>query len=797
MLSDLRQSLRSLSRARGFTLTVVCTLALGIGAAAAIYSLSYWILFRSALFPNEQHLYVIGSTSEIVRMNGVAATPFIYGAQLQACEAQTAVFSGFAATEFHSTNVVVDGEPIQASVRQASVGFFSTLGIKPVLGRPLLPADFRSGGRDVVVISHRFWMQQFGGSPEVLGRKLQVGDRLCRVVGVLGGRQIFPIFANADIYQPLELRVDPATPWSDILFVIGRLRPGVTPAQASAILQSVKPAVEPAFQQDFDRMRLALIRLHDLNRYFRPEIYWTLLGAVGFLFAIACLNAANLMLVRMLGRRRELSIRLALGGGRWRVVRLVLVESLWLSLLAAALGALVTHWLFPVMLRLASSSPGTASTFTLHGRVLAVIVGLAVLSSVVIVVVPALHLTGKLPGDGLRDGGVALGERPQLARLRSALVVLQAAFAVILLIGAGLMVRTLQRLDRVDFGFNPAGKVEVGIFVPKDHLAKPEERLRLFARLERRLRAIPGVRSVAFGSNALFPGTPFLSTKLKLADGGELGVAEDAVSPDFFKAAGLTLLRGRRLPANREDGNPVVVNEALARKYFGRHDPIGRMIDVLFGSKVQSWQVVGVVSDARQALRSVPAPHVYRPDWQEPYSLSIVFLRMDRDPDKGFAGVVRRAVYGFDPKLVVDNVHTVDEWIGGATHTARFALSILKVLSGMALATVGLFSVLAYTVDRRRGEFGVRLALGATPTHLTRLVLRRCFTLSALGIVAGMAGAAGLTRFLQSLLYATTPYDPAVYLIVAAVLLLASVAACWVPARRAARIDIARLLRAE
>lgn len=455
---------------------------------------------------------MISSPGIHAAVNGVSGSPFIDGAQFRACQIQSTAFSAFAASRYDPTNVLVGGDLLRVSVDQVSSGFFATLGIRPILGRGFLPADFRSGGRDVVVIDHRFWMQHFDGSPEVLGRKVQLGERLCSVIGVLPAGQVLPIFAPGPIFKPLEFHVDPENPWATVLFVIGRLKPGITPGQAAADLQTVKPAASLPLKRYISRPGLSLIRLDDLNRFFQPEIYWTLLGGVGFLFAIACLNAANLMLVRMLGRRRELSIRLALGGGRWRVVRLVLVESLCLSVAAAAFGALVAHWLFPILLRLASSGAGSNPTVALHGPVLDVIAGLAVLSSVVIVVVPALHLTGASPADGLRDGGMALGERPRLVRLRGALVVLQAAFAVILLIGAGLMVRTLQELDHVEFGFDPNGKVQMGIFVPKGHLAKPEERLRLFARLEQRLREIPGVRSVAFGSNTLFTGSSFLST---------------------------------------------------------------------------------------------------------------------------------------------------------------------------------------------------------------------------------------------------------------------------------------------
>jgi putative ABC transport system permease protein len=268
------------------------------------------------------------------------------------------------------------------------------------------------------------------------------------------------------------------------------------------------------------------------------------------------------------------------------------------------------------------------------------------------------------------------------------------------------------------------------------------------------------------------------------------------VSPEFLQTAGLTMVRGRWLPAIRNDGTEVVINETLAKKRFGNEEPIGQMISIV---QDRPWQVVGVVRDIRQNVRSAPGMHVYCSDWWWTPSLSTVVLRLDHDPDKAFVSTVRRAVFDFDPRLVIWNIQPVNGWIQGTMYMEELTLSVLKVLSGIALvlAVVGLFSVLAYTVDRRMSEFGVRLALGATPRDLARLVLKRGIMLSAIGVAAGIAGALGLTRFLQSLLFKTAPFDPLVYLAVAGVLLAAAAASCWIPARRAARVDVARLLRAE
>ena len=491
-----------------------------------------------------------------------------------------------------------------------------------------------------------------------------------------------------------------------------------------------------------------------------------------------------------------MSIRLAIGGGRWQLGRLIAIECMGLSLVAGAAGIMVAHWFFPVLLRLPSTGLGPGDPGSLSWRMLGVMAGLTVCTSALVAIAPVARILKANLNEGLKEGGMALGESRRLARLRSLLVVLQAAFAVILLVGAGLMVRTLEKLRQVDLGFDPAGKVKVQLSIPDGYRAEKEDRLLLFQQMQQKLATIPGIRSVAFDSDALFRLYSRTDMRMRMPDGSEIDVERDCVSPEFLQTAGLKMVRGRWLPEKRNDGTEVVINETLAKKRFGNEDPIGQMITM---TKDRPWQVVGVVRDIRQIVRSAPGMHVYCSDWWWPPNLSAVVLRLDRDPDKTFEGVVRRVVYEFDRRLIVWNVQPVNRWIQGAMYMEQLTLSVLKVLSGIALvlAAVGLFSILAYIVDRRMSEFGVRLALGATPRDLARLVLKRGMMLAVVGVAAGSAGAIGMTRFLQSLLYETAPFDPLVFVAVAAALLAAAAAACWLPARRAARADVTRLLRAE
>ncbi len=801
MLSDLRYAVRSLARSYGFALTVVATLALGIGAAASVFSLTYWLLFHSDPWPDRSRLFVIGSNAATVSLSdsGVRISPFLTSLQFQACREQTDVFTAFAASQLDAVNVAVAGAPVRASVRRVSADFLPTLGIAPALGRGFLPEDFRPDAANVALITHQFWQDHLGGVPEVLGRDIEVDQQPFKIIGVLPKNQVLPIFSYGDVLRPLIPRVDPARPRGNLLTVIGHLKPGVTPAQARAELKAVKIVLSPQRQRSAAEQELSLIPLAELKKIYRPEVYWTLVGAVGFLYAIACLNAANLMLVRVLGQRRELSIRLALGGGRWRIVRLILVESVLLSLLACAGGTLITHWIFPILVRVTAGAADMGVSGVLNWRVLGVMGGLTMLTSLLVAAIPAGRVIHAEIPAGLRDGGSALGENAPLARMRAALVILQAALAVILLAGAALMSRTLGRLQQVDLGYDPTSRFWVQFTIPVGYRAEREDRLRLFQQLQQRLRAIPGVREVAFSSNALPGGHTGGPTQVRLRDGSDLNIARDDVSYDYLRAAGLTLRQGQWLPEVRDNGKQVVINESLAKKVFGDQDPIGQQIDVVRDGKVDPWLVIGVVKDIRGTPRSAAEPQVYCSDWWWPPNLSTFVLRLAREPGPEFEGLVRRAMYDSDPRLYVWNVLPLDKAIEYSMRMERLTRSILGALSGiaLALAVVGLFSVLAYTVDRRMAEFGLRLALGAPPADLARMVLRRGLTLTAIGVGTGVAGALGLTRFLRSLLFETTAYEPGAYLLVAALLLGAAVAACWLPARRAARADVASLLRRE
>jgi predicted permease len=793
---DVGFAARSLIRAPGFSVAVVGTLALGIGVATVVFDLTAWLLIFSQPYPRPEQLYAIGYKDRQSQF-----IPYHPGFYFYTYQEQTNVFSEYADVNPEIANLVIDGEPTADTVMNVSADCFHTLGIRPVLGRGFLPEEFRAGADQVVIITDLFWRQHFNAAPNVLGRRILVDQHPCEVVGVLATAQPFPENFAGGVYRPLvfktdSVKIDSKSVFDTVVLVIGRLRSGITAPQARTALAAAKLPTFPQWAAAFfAEQQPALCKLSDVTD---KGSYWVMLVASGLLFIIACLNGMNLMLIRLLRRGRELTIRLALGATRLRIARLLVFETVGLALAAWGLVMIMVLWFFPIIFPFITGHEETRYQSYWDWKTLGCAAGLSFTSSLVVAVIPMLRLSKKDLNSGLKMGGTAVGEIESRGTgfLRNALVILQAALAVVLLSGTGLMVRTFQKLHRVDLGFDPVGKVKVHVELPHGFELKPQAQLLYFERLQKRVGTLPGVKGVAFGNDALLTG--FAGTaRLQMADGTFMPTAGSYASDDYQRTAGLIVKKGRWL-SGEQRRIEVVINESLAKARFGDRNPIGESIKIQVSGK-QPYEVVGVIRDVRDGVRSSSGLRIYFPNWMYPPNCNTLMLRLDHDPGKEFAGLIRRTLYEFDPKLIVADVSSIDDVVDNSMAAERYAFRILRGLSGIALglAVVGLFSVVAYTVDTRMKEFGVRLALGAKPENLHRLVLRRGLATSAVGIVAGIVCALGLTRFMQSLLFETTPFDPMVYAFVAAMLLAATVAACWLPARRAARVDISRLLNVE
>jgi len=799
-MNDLRFALRSLAKSPGFTAATVLTLALGIGSSTAIFSVADRVLFRAPPYPAPEQLVVLGNQTQ-----RFGFLPSVLPIEVAAYREHVKSFSAVAALETSQVNLVVDGAPAGVALGRVSIDHFSTFGAVPMLGRGFVPGEDQAGTDQVVVLSHRLWRNRFGSDPTVLDRQVTLDSQSCRVIGVLPKEFRPPPMHDADLYQPLVLKVDPRQPYGGfIMFAIGRLRPGCTAQQAQTEMASLQLPVDAATAR---RLADREIRLRPLAEQMRPAsitpMYWALLAAVGFLYAIACANAGNLMLSRLHGRRRELSVRLALGCSRGELVRLLLLENLVLTALAGAGGLFVAQWVFPALLRLAPGGSPQWGTSSVDWRALGFTAALIILTALLVSLAPAWRLARADVNEGLKEGGQAQGESRRLRQVRSALVVLEAALAVALLVGTGLMVRSVQKLQQIDRGFDPSNKVAVWLQIPGGFMSTryraPEARREFYQKLEERLLAVPGVQGVALTSVVPMAGTS--TGYLKKPDGTEFQAAFNPVTPGFRAMLGLPLVRGRWF----DDAAPgrelvVVINQAMARAFFGQADPIGQSFALDTGAKALPWQVVGIVRDVRERTREQPRPQLYYPYWQRPAgSVASVLLRLGRASDAAIADGVRRAVFAVDPLVATMRLQPLSDAAAAQFAQERYTLAVLQVLSALALglAVLGLFAVMAYNVAQRMGEFGVRLALGARPAQLFRLVLRRGLALTSIGVAVGFGAAWALTRSLQSLLFETSAVDPVVYGVVALLLLAAAALGCWLPARRATQVDVAKLLRAE
>lgn len=798
VLADLRFAVRSLAKSPGFSAAVVLTLALGIGSASAIFSVVDRVLFRPLPFPAPDQLAVIGYQSkQFDFLEGVEPI------ELAAYRERAHSFSSFAALRSMTVNMVAQGQPMGVHLGRVPVDYFATFGTLPLLGRTFVPGEDRAGSEHVAVLGHQLWQERFGGDPAVLGREVLLAGESCQIVGVLAPDVQVTLLRRAEIYQPLVLRVDPAQPVGpDYMWVIGRLRPGVTAEQAQAELATFTFDVPARWSGYFSDHLPRLQLLADRQRSGSRDSQWTLLAAVGFLYAIAAANAANLLLARIHGRRRELCVRLALGSSRVQLVRLVVVESLAVTFAAGALGILVARWLFPALPWLGGSGMQSLGSMAVDLRAVAFTMGLSVLTGLLVAVPPVWRITRMDTAAGLKEGGQAVGETRSLRRLRGALVVLEAALAVVLLIGAGLMVRSVQRLQRVDRGIDPTNKAAVYLSIPEGAHEGVDARLNLYLQIEEKLRGVPGVQGVAVATVVPLSNASTM-INLKKDDGTEFFASWNAVTPGYRGMIGLPMVKGQWFDDARPGDAPVVVlSETMARELYGDGDPIGRNFSLGHMRDAPPWRVVGVARDIRENVRQNSPPAFYFPNWQMPQALRggvMVLLRLAKPVDVGMNDAVRRAIYGIDPIFATMPLRPLSENVEAQSSRERYSLSVLRVLSTLALgiAVLGLFAVMAYSVAQRMGEFGVRIALGAMPRQLFQLVLKRGVALAGLGVLIGSVVAWALTRFLQSLLYETNGFDPLVNATVALLLFAAAGLGCWLPARRAVRANVANLLRSE
>ena len=803
---DLRFALRMLLRSPGVSAAAIVTLALGIGANTAIFTVVDGVLLRPLPYPDSARLLTInGSYPSMGRMR--AALSYL---EYRDVLAQATTLAGVAAYEHADVNLSgTGGAPERVTLGFASATLFPTVGVQPFLGRGFSAAEERAGDDQAVVLSYATWHERFGGDPRVVGRTMLLDNVPYRVVGVLP--RGFAFSGPCDVWIPLSTSL-PATAdrGSHWLRVIARMRPGVARAQVDAELSAIAARLrerDPGIYGD----RWQLVEQPLIDRLVgdaRPALL-VLLGAVAFVLLIACANVANLMLARATARRREMAVRSALGASPGRLMRQLLTESLLLSLVGAALGVLLALWGVDALLALAPDALPRASEVALDGRVLAFSLALALATGLAFGLVPAL--AASRPNlDGLRDG--ARGASAARGRLKRALVVGELALSLTLLVGAGLMVRSFLELRAVDPGIAPEHvlTLRVGLPTPKGE-PTADDRARWvawFARATARLRQLPGARAAAATDILPFDGNDSRYTfdiegepPRRVADLPHEEVRE--VTPGYFEALGIPLVRGR-VPGDGDDAAApriVVVNQALARRYWPHgEDPVGRRIK-LHGEGRSGWStIVGVVGDVRGFGLDQPArPELFVPYAQLTDSAGMaIVVRSDGDA-AALAPSVRAALAEVDATQPIFDVQPMSALIASSLAQRRFALVLMLVFAGVALllAAVGVYGVMSYSVAQRTQELGIRVALGASTANVLGLVVGDGLRLIAAGLVAGLGGALALTRLIASLLFSVSPTDPATFAVLALLLAAVALVAIVIPARRALRVDPMQALRSE
>ena len=798
---DVRYALRMLRKNPGFTAIVVITLALGIGVNTAIFSLVDGILLRPLPYEQPDRLVRLVQSQRQIGLD----TWNLSQATFTSLRDNNHSLEAVAAYSGSGANLTGDGDPERVSLGTVSADFFKVLGLPPILGRGFRAGEDTPGNNAVCVISFGFWQRRFAGDPNIIGRSLNLSSAPIEVVGVMPAGFSFPR-PETEIWIPLALNPTRTAPY--FLKAIARLAPGVSPSEAERETTGV--LWDYARQHpDTSENRVPLDQGSALKTIVTPlkeavvgsteKPLLILLCAVGLVLLIACANVANLLLARATSRVREIAVRFALGATPSRVARQLLTESLVLAVIGGA-GGVMLAWLGVRMLgSMPTDGIPRIEAVTVDGRVLAFTAGLAVLTGLLFGLMPALRAYRMGMVAAMHEGGRG---GTSSRRSNSALVAAQFALSFVLLIGAGLLLKSFQRLQSVEIGFNPEKLLTMVVSLPARKYSKPEQSLQFYQGLIDRLRSLPGVRAAGLTTNIPFVGDD--NTDNFIVEGRDPGgegvqVQLLAMTPGHLQAMGIPLLRGRDfLETDKSDSQQVaIVDETLARMYWPDGDAVGKRVETT--GDLQWMTIVGVVGGIKQdGFAEKLQPHIYAPLAQTPTQLVKLVIRTDAPPNPTI-NAVRTAVSGLDPDIPVYSIRSMNDVMARTLNSQRLTNLLLASFSVLALllAAVGIYGTMSLYVGSRKNEFGIRLALGAQPVVLLRSVLREGLVLIAAGIGIGLAGALGLTRTIASLLFEVSPTDPVVFTGVPLVLVFVALIACFVPARRASRVDPIIALRCE
>jgi putative ABC transport system permease protein len=800
LLQDVRFGLRMLAKNPGFTAVAVLTLALGIGANTAIFSLVNAVLLRPLPFPDSRQLVLgLGRTSQVSR------TAISYP-DFEDWRKQSRSFSALSLLIPQSVNLTGKERPDRVRGAFVSANFFSMLGVPPAMGRDFLPGEDQSGSDRVALANYSLWKNRFGGDPNFLGKQLTLNGAVFTVVGILPPDFEFPLDPDRiEIWLPVTAYPNFSRERKDTnLVAIGRMKPGVTLTQAQAEMSAIARNLAKEYP-DADGQRDALvISLQDaMNENLRPVIL-VLFAAVGFVLLIACANVVNLLLARAAARGREIAVRATLGAGRLRLIRQMLTETLLLWVAGGAIGLIAAYWALPALLASAPVPLPPGIPIKVDGAVFAFTGLVALLAGLLSGLGPALQFSRPDLNHSLKEGGKISGESAGPARMRALLLVSQVAMSLILLAGAGLMIKTIARLSGVDPGYQAKNLLTLEYRLPQSRYKDGSSQWNFHQQVVERVSALPGVRSAALAQGIPFSGNigrePLILLDRPLPPPGQEPVAEfNMVGSHYFETMSIPLIAGRFFSQTDQAGTPAValINRTMAQKFWPGSDPIGKQIELLDDKKPAT--IVGIVGDIRQRNLSERAPaQLYFAYAQNVNTFATLVVRTEGDP-MAMANAVRQAVWSVDSNQPMWKVRTLESLLARSVGDRRYLALLLSIYSGLALllAAVGIYGVLSYSVNQRIQEIGVRMALGAQPADIVRHIISRGMAMVLTGVVLGWVGAFGVTRLMAKLLFGVTPSDPATFVIGASILTAVALLACYVPARRAMRVDPIVALRYE
>jgi predicted permease len=800
---DLRYALRMLAKNPGFTAVAIIALALGIGANTAIFSVVNTVLLRPLPYKDPDRLMFVFEDSS--KHGFPRDTPTV--ANFIDWRDQNRVFESMAAIAGASLNLTGVGDPERIAGYRVSASLFPMLGVSPQLGRWFTPDEDQAGANRVVMMSHSLWQRSFGGDPNIVGKALTLNGRSVTVVGVMPADFRFYIQED-ELWVPIAFTPEEQKNRSShYLDVVARLKPGVALPQAQAEMSTIAARLQQQYPETNTNVGSEVVPMHEqmVGDVKRPLLI--LLGAVGLVLLIACVNVANLLLARAAVRQREIALRVALGASRWRLIRQFLTESVLLGALGGLVGLLLALAGLKLLTVVIPPNIPQIKNVAIDPRVLGFTILISLLTGLIFGLAPAIQSSSFSPNETLKEGG-----RDPVAgrgnRIRGGLIVAEVAISLVLLIGAGLLINSFLRLRNVDPGFRSDHLLTMRVFLPQTKYAQPAQRAAFYTEVIRRLETVPGVKSSAVTTNL-----PLYkqgnSTNISIEGRPEPPPSQEpiitvrVVSPKYLETMGIPLLSGRQL--TDQDGektpNVTVISETMARRYWPGENAIGKRISFGQAEKDEDWiQIVGIAGDVRQYdLITEMKPQMYVSYQQEGFFMPRdLVVKTDVDP-LSLAATVRKTIWEVDKDQPVSNIRTMDQIAAESVARQRFSMLLFAIFAGVALllAAVGIYGVMSYSVAQRRGEFGIRMALGAQKRDVLKLTIGKALKLVVLGVVFGLAGAFALTRLMASLLFGIGATDPITFAAISLVLVGVGVLASYIPARRATKVDPIVALRYE